>query len=223
MATERDIVVRPRSGGGLQYVSHNRGAYGPMQYPLLFPRGQQGWHPGILQRNGNGKVSTMQYYSYLLHHRSTVSSLIHYAGRLFHQYVVDNYVKIETQRLEWIKHHQRDLRAELYSGLQDALLHDHNIAHNIGQRVILPSSFIGGPRDMRQRFQDAMAIVQQIGKPDLFVTMTCNPEWPEITEQLLPGQNVKDRPDLTARVFRAKLEELKKDEQAGTCYAQTLA
>ena len=38
------------------------------------------------------------------------------------------------------------------------------------------------------RYQDAMAIVRTFGKPDLFVTMTCNPTWPEIAAALLPGQ-----------------------------------
>ncbi|KAJ9541417.1 hypothetical protein OSB04_027923 [Centaurea solstitialis] len=39
--------------------------------------------------------------------------------------------------------------------------------------------------------------------------MTCNPNWPEILQELLPGQTPQNRPDLVARVFRAKLEDLK--------------
>ncbi|XP_020266274.1 ATP-dependent DNA helicase PIF1-like [Asparagus officinalis] len=39
--------------------------------------------------------------------------------------------------------------------------------------------------------------------------MTCNPEWEEIAEQLHPGQTHNDRPDLTSRIFRAKLQDLK--------------
>ncbi|GJT62834.1 putative reverse transcriptase domain-containing protein [Tanacetum coccineum] len=46
-------------------------------------------------------------------------------------------------------------------------------------------------------------------KPDIFHTMTCNPNWPEIQTELLPGQAALDRPDLVSRVFRAKLEDLK--------------
>lgn len=57
--------------------------------------------------------------------------------------------------------------------------------------------------------QDAMAIVREHGKPDLFVTMTCNPKWPEITRELEPGQQASDRPDLTARVFKVKLDLLR--------------
>ncbi|PIA35178.1 hypothetical protein AQUCO_03600084v1 [Aquilegia coerulea] len=56
-----------------------------------------------------------------------------------------------------------------------------------------------------------MALVQKFGKPDLFLTMTCNPKWDEIINNLLPGQTPSDRPDLTTRVIHAKCEELKKD------------
>jgi hypothetical protein len=33
---------------------------------------------------------------------------------------------------------------------------------------------------MAQKYQDAMAIVRELGKPDVFMTMTCNPDWDEI-------------------------------------------
>ncbi|KAL0285519.1 UNVERIFIED_CONTAM: hypothetical protein Sangu_2774500 [Sesamum angustifolium] len=139
------------------------------------------------------------------------SSIILHGGRLLQQYVVDNYVKIEAQKLRWIRFHQNDIRAELYEGLQDCLNAGENNAGNVGRRIILPSSFTGSPRDMYQRYQDAMAIVQKFGKPDIFLTMTCNPSWKEIKDQLLPGQTPQDRPDLLTRIFRAKYEELKED------------
>ena len=62
---------------------------------------------------------------------------------------------------------------------------------------------------MKGRHMDAMALVQTYGKPDIFLTMTCNPSWEEILNELLPGQTPQDRPDLVARVFRAKLETMK--------------
>ncbi|CAK8566938.1 unnamed protein product [Lathyrus sativus] len=97
------------------------------------------------------------------------------AGRMLQQYVVDNYVKIESGRLRWIREYQRDIHAEVYQGLQDALHVGETNAKNIGKRTILPSSFIGGRRDMTQRYEDGMAIVLHGGKPDVFLTMTCNP------------------------------------------------
>ncbi|POM79593.1 Helitron helicase-like protein, partial [Phytophthora palmivora] len=64
------------------------------------------------------------------------------------------------------------------------------------QRLILTPSFTGGPRYMYQRFQDAMAIVRELGAPNLFITMTCNPKWVEI--------QVKDTATEMERGFRTE-------------------
>jgi hypothetical protein len=55
-----------------------------------------------------------------------------------------------------------------------------------------------------------MSILQHYGKPSVFVTMTCSPKWPEIVNELLPGQTSTDRPDLCARVFKLKHDKLMK-------------
>jgi hypothetical protein len=57
---------------------------------------------------------------------------------------------------------------------------------------------------------DAMALVRKYGKPDIFLTMTRNPNWDEIKNELYPGQCAQDRLDLVARVFRVKLDELRR-------------
>ncbi|XP_029145820.1 uncharacterized protein [Arachis hypogaea] len=86
-----------------------------------------------------------------------------------------------------------------------------NNAENVGRRTILPSSFMGSRRDMTQRYEDGMAIILKEGKPDIFLTMTCNPSWSEIASELSPTQTPQDRLDLTTRIFRAKFEQLKQD------------
>ncbi|KAL5730336.1 DNA helicase [Ranunculus cassubicifolius] len=203
----RDIIVESISGK-LSYVPETAGYYDPLQYPLLLPFGSYGWD--INSRNNNGrKVTCRAYYAYLLQIRPKNISLLLRGGRLLHQYVVDNYVKIDTSKLRWCRKNQDILRADLFQGLQDALNAGENNAANVGRRIILPSSYLGSPRDMYQRYQDAMALVQKYGKPDLFITMTCNPGWKEIEAKLHPGESPQDRPDLTTRVFRAKCEELK--------------
>ena len=61
---------------------------------------------------------------------------------------------------------------------------------------------------MHKRKMDAMTYVRKHGKPDLFITMTTNPRWHEITYNLMQGQVPQDWPDLLARVFRLKLKKL---------------
>ena len=94
---------------------------------------------------------------------------------------------------------QKQLRAELYNGLQDAI--HAGDTQRAGRKVILPASFTGGARFMVNHYQDAMAIVRAFGKPTFFVTFTCNAQWDEIKNALLHGQTAVDRPDLTSRVF----------------------
>ncbi|KAE9164539.1 hypothetical protein PF004_g29793 [Phytophthora fragariae] len=69
---------------------------------------------------------------------------------------------------------------------------------------------------MYKSYQDSMAIVREYGKPDVFVTMTCNPTWEEIEEKIPePNQSAQDRPDIVARVWQQKLAELLKDLDEG--------
>lgn len=61
-------------------------------------------------------------------------------------------------------------------GIFDSILAGEIRGSKVGQRIILPASFIGGPRDMRRRYMDTMALVRRFRKSDLFITMTCNPD-----------------------------------------------
>ncbi|XP_072054776.1 uncharacterized protein [Arachis hypogaea] len=208
-----DIKVQTHAGN-LRRIQEFVGYYDPLQYPLLFPFGTHGWDINTRTQRGN-KVSCWTYYSYMLQIRPNDHSTVLQAGRLLQQYVVDNYVKMETGKLRWVRQRQKELRAELYQGLQDALHTGENnaesVLENVGRRTILPSSFVGSRRDMTQRYEDGMVIVLKEGKPDIFLTMTCNPSWSEIASELSPSQTPQDRPDLTTRIFRAKFEQLKQD------------
>lgn len=55
---------------------------------------------------------------------------------------------------------------------------------------------------------DALAIAAFFGAPTFFITMTCNPQWPEILQALRPGQTYADVPIVVARVFAQKLSQL---------------
>ncbi|RCV17517.1 hypothetical protein SETIT_3G225900v2 [Setaria italica] len=143
-----------------------------------------------------------------------------YGKRLFQQFAVNTYVKIESSRLDYIRNKQDTLRADLklggsatadlYQGLVDSMRAGEGNADNVGRRTVLSPTFIGGPRNMRRRYMDAMALVRKFGKPDIFLTMICNPNWDEIKNELYPSQSAQDRLDLVTRVFKVKLEELKR-------------
>lgn len=205
----RDIVVRKR-GGGLQYISDGNPAYTCLHYILLYPWGDLGWHydlqlrvhqPG--DRGVPKRLSQISHYAYEMHPRQDKFSLLLRAGRLFQQWLVDMWASAEQNRLNYLVYHQDDIRASLYGGLEDALgAADFIDLNDIGRRVVLPSSFTGGPRYLQQKLQDALSLARFFHKIDIFLTMTCNPQWPEIARELLPGQTAADWPELVARVLR---------------------
>lgn len=147
----------------------------------------------------------MNFYAYRLMLRENEDNYFVKCRKLFPQYIVDMYAKIETERLNFIRFNQSELRSEEYIHLRDAINNDAN-GNDIGRMTILPSSYIGSPRHMHEYAQDAMAYVRHYGKPDLFVTFTCNPQWCEIIDNLLEGQSATDRHDISARVFRQKVK-----------------
>ncbi|KAK0417481.1 hypothetical protein QR680_013034 [Steinernema hermaphroditum] len=186
----------------------------PMSYPLLFANGGFGWDPQMRYENTEGRrqrVSLLEYYAYVTADRRAFSPILR-GGRLFQQFIVDGFVKVEQERLEWVRKNQNTLKADSYIGLHDYLDRQAELQGVArGKTVILPSTFNGGDRYFAQTYQDAMAIVREHGTPDLFVTMTCNATWPEIVNNLKPGQTASDRPDMVAKVFKLKLAEFMDD------------
>lgn len=231
LINHRDVVVEHKSVG-LQRITDLHPSFMSMQYPLLFPYGDDGFHLGIKYQSSvtraetkRGSVTPREFYSYTIQQRLSEGQTLVRGGKLFHQYLVDAFTSIEGMRLDYIKHNQEKLRSEVYGGIVDAVHRGDRDASDVGKRIILPSSFTSGPRYLMQNYQDAMAICRNYGYLELFITMTCNPKWPEITEALkyIDGQRAEDRPDIIARVFKIRLklfmEDLVKNKYFGNVTA----
>ena len=145
-----------------------------------------------------------------------------HGGKLFQQWAVDSHLQVEANNLNFVKMNQNRLREENYTNLNDHINNANGVVQ-VGRSVILPSTFQGSPRNMRERYMDAMALVTKFGKPDLFVTMTCNSSWNKIKYNLLPRQTAADRPDLVSRVFKLKLNALLEDIVTKSCFETVLA
>ncbi|UYV61181.1 hypothetical protein LAZ67_1003719 [Cordylochernes scorpioides] len=225
----RDIVLRQRDNL-LQHVSDTHRFYDALQYPLIFWKGQEGYSFHIPQIDPNtrqplsSKVSSMEFYGYFIMGRRNSPNFIVQLGQLFHQFLVNMYAKVESERLRYITLHQRNLRAESCIHLCDALSTDANInPNNLGQRIILQSSFVNSPSYLTAYTQGAFCYVRKFGRPDLFITFTSNPSWEELSAALLPGQKQLDRHDITARFFRQKLVKFIGAITKGQLYGSTVA
>ncbi|CAA0831305.1 Unknown protein, partial [Striga hermonthica] len=227
---ERDILVETKSGR-LHRINELNASYLVLHYPLLLPYGEDGYREDIpfsdrreVKEDGRTTVSIKEYFAYRIHNRNHEPSTILLARRLFQQFIVDAYTMVESSRLRYIRFNQSRLLCDMYNGLADVVLRGDIDPGSREKRIILPSSFTGGARNTIQNYQDAMAICRWAGYPDLFITFTCNPKWPEILRFLGPRNlRPEDCPDIVCRVFRSKLKQLIKDFREKQIFGQVKA
>ena len=226
----RDIIIEKQTGM-LQRINELHPAYLPLQYPLLYPHGEDGYRPNILHKHHphshatkRNKVTMREYFCYRMQSRDNEAQTILHSRRLFHQWVVDGYCMIESQKLNYVRQHQQELRVDKYINLNDCNNHPLTQGNEKGKRIILPSSFVGSQRYMEQLYFDGMAICAHVGFPDLFLTLTCNPAWPEIQRQVAKSNlTAHDCPDVVSRVFKMKLNQLMHDLKSGHVLGPILA
>ena len=225
-----DVIVEAHTSE-LKQISPIHPALMSLQYPLLFPHGDPGFHPGIMLKQidghptGRDKVSMLEYYAYYMHYRRGEPNPALCCGRLSQQYEVNCYSCVEANKLAFYFFNQDLLRCETYQGISDAIGHGASIGRDVGIKKMLPASHIGSKRYMQQNFHDCMAICCVYGPPDKFTTFTCNSKWPEITEALRfeAGQKPCDRADMVVRVFHMKLQEYLTDIKEGHIFGPVRA
>jgi hypothetical protein len=205
------VIEQMYNNSGPQIISDCHRLYHPLAYPILFPQGQTGWYLGMLSQNGSS-VTRVQFLKYLMMRRDNLSHL-QKCGRLTLEFLCDAWASHEAQIMEF---HRRPQQQALYRAGQKSAVVDqmsHADAHDVGLpvRTVLPSSVVGSPRFYHTLFLNAMALPRRFGKPDLFITMTANPCWPEITSHVPCNSHWQFHPDIVARVFMIKVESLISD------------
>ena len=97
----REIVI-PRTNN-LQFIAVTHRSYDALQYPLIFWKGQDGYCINIKQRDPAtgaetyNNVSSKDYYAYRLMIRRDQDNIILRCRELCQQFLVDMYVKIESE------------------------------------------------------------------------------------------------------------------------------
>ncbi|RCV06215.1 hypothetical protein SETIT_1G145500v2 [Setaria italica] len=137
-------IILHGNNNEIQGIKSYYGCYDPLSYPLFFPRAELGWHSNIPRANtileelrkdnvdcnnndndpdSSSKlwVTMREYYCYRFHARPSIFNPILHGGRLFQQFAVDTYIKIESSRLDFIWYHQKEIKADLYKGLLDSI------------------------------------------------------------------------------------------------------
>eukprot|EP00889_Picochlorum_renovo_P006425 jgi/Picre1/33455/NNA_008779.t1 len=222
----------PKEKRGLRLLARNRvdckkpviiwdnsPMYEPLHFVLLYPWGTPGWHTGM-------GLTPLQYGAYWLHDRAGAAADFTKGGRLFQEWVLDTYVKVERQRLNYLKtdEFRRKMRRSALGPLRQAVAHGRRKGSEAGiEAAEVPASHIGSRAYFRKKRYDAYALACAFGNPSLFITMTCNPNWPEIQREIRRGQAAQDRPDIVSRVFHAKLRQLKDELIKGKVFGEAKA
>nr|KAJ0199760.1 hypothetical protein LSAT_V11C600319750 [Lactuca sativa] len=206
----KDIVVETKSGF-LQRISELHPSYLPLQYPLLFSYGDDGYNIDILHRGVTSTTTNKRENV----QRENFSVLEFKTGIIrSHLFLIqkDAYTMIETERLYYIRRQHDVLICESYENLRNQKAQGTTYISNVGQHVILPSYFTGGARYMLQNYLDDMSLCKWFGYPYFFITFTCNPKWSEV-KMFLKDTSLQpeDKPDILCRLFKIKLDAFIKD------------
>ncbi|GJQ97017.1 hypothetical protein Tco_0008156 [Tanacetum coccineum] len=182
----RDIIVEGTSGKP-QRISELHPSYLPLQYPLLFAYAEDGYRDKIFlkekiikTKNRRWRMSMREWFAYRMQKRDNKTSLILMSHRLYQQFIVDAFTMVENDRLSFIRKNQKILRIAPINNLNKSLEAKNSHASKIGNPIVLSSTYTGGTRYKMQNYPDAMVLCKAFGYPDLFITFTCNPKWPEI-------------------------------------------
>ena len=171
--------------------------YEPLQYPLLFPHGTPGWG---LKEGNNGHLTNCVPLTQREWYRSRLLSDTRFLtfGRLSCEYLCDMYSRIEEERLKFIRRSKQTADTNV---LDEETVDDSD-------NLELPCSFMGSRKWASEQTADSLALARTYGPPSFFITMTCNPDWPEIKSQLRAGQHAYDAPVIVARAFKLRLQRL---------------
>jgi len=187
----------------------------PVVYPLLFPFGEDGWHQGLT------RIPFMKYMAsrFLMPERDYVSSSgvlermnkdgtkllptnrFQLMSRLGQHYAVEGVSRAVDSRLNFIRannsfiqgdySHEDDSHAEIEFTAPE--VDSERVELNSSSKSFLNASITGSPRHLKNLAKNGLQIVSEKGKPHCFLTLTADPDWPEIQERLFPGQTAYDR------------------------------
>ena len=158
-APGRAVILR--DSGEAHIIPNTHMSIDMLHYTLMYPFGGAGWSTA-LHKSSKPHFTLARYYSYLLQWRKGQPNTAMRFGRLTQELAVDSAMRVEFSRLDFLQHNQEKLRVSSYAELVEAELRGNpsDAGRPAPRNVVLPSSFVGGPRDMSNRLQDSLWLMQ---------------------------------------------------------------
>jgi hypothetical protein len=120
-------------------------------------------------------------------------------SRVSQHYIVEGMSRLVDSHLSFIKANNGFIMGNETSEAPDEHIRNsrgvdnERVEMNLSSKTFLNDSITGSPRHLKALAKNALHIVSEKGKPHCFLTVTANPNWPEIQERLFPGQTAYDR------------------------------
>lgn len=191
----------------------------PLQFPLLFCKGESGWSkghasetPSLMSRTMNKYNTTHVPFLFYCRQRLMCEPVFKLNSRIAQEWSCSMYSRFEENTLTYAETGGMQRRLASYRTVRES---------SDGQTPgkLLPATFHGSPMKRKRDTEDALAVVNRRGRPHLMITVTCNPLWPEIVDNLEPHQTATDRPDLAVRVFKVKLAQIMAELKSGRVFS----
>ncbi|EFO87587.1 hypothetical protein CRE_05635 [Caenorhabditis remanei] len=134
------------------------------------------------------------------------------AGSLGQLWVIDTAFRAKEMRMNAIAYNRLEIpratnKSAMMKTLAKMVKENYRGLLEIGSLVTIPSSVPGSSKYQRELVMSAVTIANRLGPPDLFITYTGNPEWPEIKRAtMMKACKWADIPDIIVRVFDVKSE-----------------
>ena len=231
-AGKRDVAIRVRAGNGaadvVRNIADDHELYHPLAYVLLFPTGSGGWASWMARSHPDGsdagKLTLTKWALYLMQRRLEGPSHLQCCGALTSELWCDVWAQVEASKLGFLRQPsaQARIRGSRLASVEDCIYRNGNLALE-GTPVLMPASFVGSAPWYRALYHDALALPAHFSRPDLFLTMTCSPRWPEILAVLPGGADPVEHADIVARVFYLKWMALLRDITVGRIFGEVLA
>ncbi|KAL5130948.1 hypothetical protein HKD37_12G033928 [Glycine soja] len=122
---DADIILEKHSGR-LQRINEFDASYLGLQYPLLFPYGEDGYHNDIKHRDMDDSDQRKR-------NKLTIREFLCFRLQS----------RVGEEQLMFIRNHKKKLHYDKYNTLKNSQQADESQHVNCGKRIILPSSFVG--------------------------------------------------------------------------------
>ncbi|KAL3106584.1 hypothetical protein niasHT_018226 [Heterodera trifolii] len=140
-------------------------------------------------------------------------------GKLAQLYSITANNRMEAERVQYMKRllgKKKLITPASIMNMLEKYRDGQGLTGEIGRVIMTDEHFRGSRQFYQKEFANCMTICREIGKPDLLITFTMDPECQELAILFPKDNNGKqqqryDRPDIVTRLFIDKLAELKRD------------